>query len=105
MSPSPLSQPLPLTSPSPITLSLYLFGSSLLVAVRWLRAHGLSTERARQAGALRFARGFKESACRIQGFSTERVRLAGAFHFARGFEKSACYRLGYRYFFPKYPQF
>ena len=53
-----------------------------------------STERARLAGELRFARGHYHSLLGAHGlgaygFSTKRARPAGALHFARGFKKSA----------------
>ena len=88
-SPSPFSLPLSLPPLQPrLSLSLPLpFSLSLSLSLS-------STERARLAGALSFARGHYHSllgahGLGAHGFSTERARLAGALRFTRGFQKMA----------------
>ena len=78
----------PSLTTSPLSLSLFPSPSPSLSLS--------STERARLAGALSFARGHYHSllgahGLGAHGFSTERASLAGALRFARGFKKSACY--------------
>ena len=70
-------------------------GASQL-GVHYLGAHGFSTERARLAGGtwLHTAQVHTASAQNVQD-------QPGALRFARGFKKSACYLLGFLFFFPK----